>query len=162
LHAPRNDVRERWDWSALADVAHREALAVARRPADADDAAQRALLRAWRFASSCHAPDRPQPWVRAIARREALRGLTDAAHRAEVALTDDHQPAAEAPAGTEDALDVRRAVAWLEPQDRRLFVLHYWCGLSVVDAARMLRMPVGTAKVRLHRGRGRLRGFLSG
>jgi RNA polymerase sigma-70 factor (ECF subfamily) len=160
-HAQTEDVRERWDWTALADVAHREAHAVARRSSDADDAAQRALLRAWRFASSCRSPDQPQPWVRSIARREALRGLTDATRKAEVELVAAHHPVAEAPSRREEVLDVRRAVGWLEPQDRLLFLLHYWQGLSVDDAARTLAIPVGTAKIRLRRGRGRLRTFLA-
>ncbi len=99
--------------------------------------------------------------MRSIARREALRGLSDATRRSEVELADEHHERVDPPSRPEEALDVRRAVGWLEPQDRRLFLLHYWGGLSVDDAARTLAMPVGTAKIRLQRGRGRLRGFLA-
>jgi len=50
-------------------VAAREAERVLGRGADAQDAAQEALARAWRRAHTCAERARPAPWVRAIAQR---------------------------------------------------------------------------------------------
>ena len=63
----------RWDWKALSDLCLRETERVLGRGADAQDAAQEALVRALRRRHTCDEPYRPGPWVRAIARREAWR-----------------------------------------------------------------------------------------
>ena len=55
------------------------------------------------------------------------------------------------------AVDVRRALAELSYSDRVLLLARYWGDLSHQEAANLLGMPDGTAKVRLHRLRARLR-----
>jgi RNA polymerase sigma-70 factor (ECF subfamily) len=39
----------------------------------------------------------------------------------------------------------------LDPEQRTIIVLHYYLGLPLPDAAAVLRIPLGTAKSRLHR-----------
>lgn len=53
--------------------------------------------------------------------------------------------------------DVRRALMTLEPSLRLPIVLHYIEGYKVNEVARMLRLPAGTVKSRLARGREALR-----
>ncbi len=55
------------------------------------------------------------------------------------------------------AIDVRRALAELSEGDRRLLLARYWADMTQREVADLLGMPDGTAKVRLHRLRARLR-----
>ena len=55
------------------------------------------------------------------------------------------------------AIDVRRALAELSEGDRRLLLARYWADMTQREVADLLGMPAGTAKVRLHRLRARLR-----
>ena len=55
------------------------------------------------------------------------------------------------------AVDVRRALAELSEGDRRLLLARYWADMTQREVADLLGMPDGTAKVRLHRLRARLR-----
>jgi RNA polymerase sigma-70 factor, ECF subfamily len=145
---------ETWDWADLRAVALQEAQRVLGRTAAADDAAQEAVLRAWRHAGSCRARERPRPWVRSIARREALR--TARAGSAALPIADDAAAITWDPGDVLHAIDVRRLVRRLDPVDRRILLCHYWGDLSCADTAAALGMPVGTVKIRLKRGRERL------
>src|SRR5919197_3714887 len=62
-----------WDWSWARALCLREAQRVLGRNAAAEDAAQEAVIRAWRQQARCRTPERPAPWIATIARREALR-----------------------------------------------------------------------------------------
>ena len=119
----------------------------------AEDAAQEALVRAWRHRAACANPRAPDAWVRSISRREALRLVGRPRH---LELVDDEEDerasAPPAPAG----VDIRRAVGLLAELDRRLVLRFYWAGEADHEIARDLGMPVGTVKVRLHRARMRL------
>ncbi|MBV9291619.1 MAG: RNA polymerase sigma factor [Frankiales bacterium] len=55
------------------------------------------------------------------------------------------------------AHSVRSAVSQLEPDLRAVIVLRYYADLSVADIARMLDVPEGTIKSRLHRAAAVLR-----
>jgi RNA polymerase sigma-70 factor (ECF subfamily) len=117
----------------------------------AEDAAQEALLRAWRRQDGCRDRDHPGPWLRRIATNEALRIVSrdrEAADDLEIAI-----------AGPDRAqeLFVRDLVKRLEPADRRLVYLRYWADVPVDEIARRLQMPEGTVKIRLHRARASLR-----
>jgi RNA polymerase sigma-70 factor (ECF subfamily) len=137
----------------------REARRIVGSGALAEDVAQEAVIKAWRHRASCRSPERPLPWVAAIARREALRAV--AAPRCEP-LDTASDPRTPAPDPLIDlAVDVRRALADLSEPDRRLLLARYWQDLTQQEAADLLGMPDGTAKVRLHRLRSRLRPALS-
>lgn len=150
------------DWDRLASVCLREA----RRIADADDAAdiaQEAMIRIWRALENGTAPEHPVVWARTIVRREAYRYH----HRRSVAfsLDDQHHLDDRTAASRLDLLplqvDVRRAVRSLTPQDRKLLALRYVDDLTQPAVAVALGIPEGTAKVRLHRARGRLQQVLA-
>lgn len=150
------------DWEFM----HRQCLREARRiapPADAADIAQEALIRAWKSLRTAQAPESPAPWLRTIVRREAIR------HRARngwLASLDEHGDVTDRAASKRLELldlqvDVRRAVRSLTPQDRKLLALRYVDDLTQPAVAIALGIPEGTAKVRLHRARGRLQKVLS-
>jgi RNA polymerase sigma-70 factor (ECF subfamily) len=142
-----------WDWTQLAAVA----LAEARRVLDehaARDATQEALIRAWRHAPQCRTPHQPAPWVRAIARREALRVATAQSHHE---YTDDIDAGAEESATLDLRVDVGRAATQrLSRHERRLLAYRYWLDYSDSQIAATLNIPLGTAKIRLHRARRKL------
>jgi RNA polymerase sigma factor (sigma-70 family) len=54
-------------------------------------------------------------------------------------------------------MEVQRAVGGLSVADRQLLALRYERDLTQPEVARMLGIPEGTVKIRLHRLRGRLR-----
>jgi RNA polymerase sigma factor (sigma-70 family) len=69
----------------------------------------------------------------------------------------DRGPSASGPADVVLERDaIRRAFARLHPDKRLLLVLRHVDGRSVLDIARLLRIPEGTAKWRLHAARAEL------
>jgi RNA polymerase sigma-70 factor (ECF subfamily) len=131
---------------------------------DVDEVVQEALVRAWRRRDTCRGEDR-MPWMRQIARNEALRLLDRRRRRHEHELLDDATLLATIPDDDADErqeglllrVQVERAVGCLSIADRQLLALRYERDLSQPEVARMLGIPEGTVKIRLHRLRGRLR-----
>lgn len=103
--------------------------------------------------------------MRQIARNEALRLLDKRRLRSERELLDDETILStvaddKAEQQREDLLrklQVGEVVGRLSVDDRRLLALRYSDDLSQPEVARMLGIPEGTVKVRLHRIRRRLR-----
>jgi len=127
---------------------------------DAEDAAQEAMIRAWRRHGACRSPEAPEPWLRTIARNEALRQLERDAGR--VAAIDCEADWSDVPCeGDEEGLlrrlTVNQALAHLDEVDRRLVKLRYSLDLSDVVIANKLGIAEATVRVRLHRVRKRLR-----
>ncbi|MCW2983488.1 MAG: sigma-70 family polymerase sigma factor [Conexibacter sp.] len=154
--------RSALDWDSLADRCLREARRVAA-PDDAADIAQEALIRVWRSLRAGTVPDHPVAWLRTIVRREACRHHERAA--VAVSLEEhgdlDDRVAARRLERLPLQVDVRRAVRSLTPQDRKLLALRYVDDLTQPAVASALGIPEGTAKVRLHRARGRLQQVLA-
>jgi RNA polymerase sigma-70 factor, ECF subfamily len=143
--------RPSWNWPHLRTIALREAQRTLGRSPAADDAAQETILRAWRHRAACRATDRPEAWLRSIARREALRVLAGP----------DPPPIAERPApdhaeSVDARIDVARALKRLSARERDVVVRHYWHDMSCEEIATELACPLGTIKVRLHRARHKL------
>jgi RNA polymerase sigma-70 factor, ECF subfamily len=158
--------RTRSDWLRLRQQCLAEAQRVLSNREDAEEAAQEALLRAWRHRASRHSAAW-RPWVRAIARNEALR---IASRRALFAQREVHNQA-EAPApdaspdldGVVQTLSVGALLQQLKQHEKDLLRLRYEEDLTNLQIAHRLGMPEGTVKVRLHRLRGRLKaGFEQG
>ena len=147
-----------WDWGRALQLCLRETRGVLGPGPAAEDAAQEAMLRAWRHRDRCHAPHDPGPWLRRIAHREALR---IAARRTDAALDGVAEPVWEGhgsdPAQVATADLVRRAVTGLAGIDRRLVFLQHWEDVPISEIAARLRMPEGTVKIRLHRARESMR-----
>jgi RNA polymerase sigma-70 factor, ECF subfamily len=119
--------------------------------AEAEDAVQEAFARAsvrWRWLSTYDAPD---AWVRRVAFNVASNSLRRARSRLRAAERLPRPVAAPAP--TADLVDVLAAMRPLPLRQREALVLHYVAGLPVEEIARQLRVPAGTVKSRLARGR---------
>jgi RNA polymerase sigma-70 factor (ECF subfamily) len=122
---------------------------------EADDAAQEALLRAWRARGSCRDAGARNAWLAQITRREVFRLVTRESGTRQGATL------GEAPDRTsmiderleavENRADLVRALDGLNRVDRRLVSLRYQHDMTYKSAAEALGMPEGTAKVRLHR-----------
>jgi len=147
-------VRPSWNWPRLRTIALLEAQRTLGCTAAADDAAQETILRAWRHTAACRTVDRPEAWLRAIARREALRVLTrtPVTEPLGAAVPGDCDHADE----VAERVDVSRALRRLSGRERDVVLRHYWQGMSCEEIARELACPLGTIKVRLHRARQKL------
>lgn len=150
-----------------ADLAYRVALRVTGTPADADDAAQEALVSLWRHGADVPV-DRQRAWVARVARNAALDLVRRRSVRPQPLLSDDApEPscAEPLPDAWAEAADVRReltaALDTLGEPFRSLVVLRDVEGLSYDEIAEALSLPMTTVKVYLHRARTRLRASLT-
>lgn len=132
--------------------------------ADAEEAVQEALVRAWRRRHSCRTPEAPLPWVLEITRNETRRQLVRRSLRMgrELVGHEGREPQADDAelAGATTRVTVEQALLRLDETDRRALHLRYDEDLTQPEVARRLGMPEGTVKVRLHRARLRLREML--
>lgn len=114
-----------------------------------DDAVQETMIAVLRSVRGLRDPDALRPWVRRIAVREALRVGRHGAFP-----VDPHSVEAAAPVMDVDAaMDVRKVLSQLTPDQRAILVLRDMEGGAEADVARILSVPEGTAKSRLHRAR---------
>ncbi len=155
---------DEWNWGLMRATATREARRFLGTTHDVDEVVQEALVRAWRRRSTCRGDDQ-MPWMRQIARNEALRLLDRSRRRSEHELLEeggllDAVPQADTTQVEEELLlrmDVAQLVGGLSVADRQLLALRYEHDLTQPEVAQMLGIPEGTVKIRLHRLRGRLR-----
>ena len=135
---------------------------ILRDPDRADEAVQETMVRCWRDLPTLRDPDRFEAWLHRLflnACRDELR--TAKRRRIEVTLPEIHPLAV--PDGQSVAADrdhLARGMRHLDPEQRTIIVLHYYLGLPLPDAAAALRIPLGTAKSRLHRAIRALRAAL--
>jgi RNA polymerase sigma-70 factor, ECF subfamily len=135
---------------------------------DASDVVQEAYLRAWKGIRRFRGDAQFTTWMYRITanaastatqrrRRQRVTHIDEVAEPVEMRL--EHQPegAAESAAALEE-LSV--AVSELPPKLRAIVVLKDVYGLSHEDIAEELGISVAAAKVRLHRGRRKLRDLL--
>jgi RNA polymerase sigma-70 factor, ECF subfamily len=151
-----------WDWDALSTSCLREARRLLDCEQDAEEAAQDALLRAWRRRELQTERGAENWWVRRIARNEALRQLARQARRRDLYTEASVELLDGVPTGQDvsllaEIIDLREAIAELAPRDALLLRLRYEGDLTQPRLARLAGMPEGTVKIRLHRIRGRLR-----
>jgi RNA polymerase sigma-70 factor (ECF subfamily) len=140
------------DWTQARAVCLAEAERILGRSAAAEDAAQEAVIRAWRRHDACRTPERPAPWLTTIARREAWRQIARRPHEEELTA---QTLACRDQGGT--APDLHEAIQRLGADDRALIVGRYWLDLPDDVLARRFGIAEATVRVRLHRVRARLR-----
>jgi RNA polymerase sigma-70 factor (ECF subfamily) len=133
---------------------------------DAADLLADVYLVAWRRRSGLPSGDERRLWLYGVARRLLAEHHRLSWRRAEA---EDATPTPEpAPADDARGAAVRRALGSLSDLDRELVTLTTWEGLTPADAAKVVGITAGTARVRLHRARARLarhpalRGLLDG
>jgi RNA polymerase sigma-70 factor (ECF subfamily) len=126
----------------------------------AQDALQEAYVRAWQRWDRLVLYDDPEAWVRTVAYRRCVshwRRLSTARRAAHDVVGPESVP----PVATAEVVSVRQALASLSAQQRAVVVMHELCDLSVEDIAAQLRIPRGTVKSRLSRGRAALAELLA-
>jgi RNA polymerase sigma-70 factor (ECF subfamily) len=142
--------------------------------ANAEDAAQEAMVRAWRAWATLRDVDSLRPWLLRITVnvcRSWQRGAFGRqAYYTQPLPDDDADPGGleslallQGDAGSSDhtgALDLRHAVSTLPPPFRVVVVLHYYGGLQANEIAEALGMPAATVRTRHHRALQMLRGRL--
>jgi RNA polymerase sigma-70 factor (ECF subfamily) len=154
-------------WEAVVarhqEVAFRVAYLLLGDPADAEDVAQEAFIRAYGALDRFDQSRSLRPWLLSIVtnlarnrRRSAGRyfaalvRLARAEPERMVAPPDDHDH-------RDQADQVWEAVRRLDITDQQIIYLRYFLDLPVAEAAETLDIPPGTVKSRLHRALGRLR-----
>jgi RNA polymerase sigma-70 factor (ECF subfamily) len=122
---------------------------------DGADAVQDALLMAWQRLSQLRNVEAFPAWFRSIVVRAALATARRTRHIGELEMT-----MAAPPDQLDRALDLRtlrRALVRLDHKDRVLLTLHHYWDLPVAETARLLGVPEGTVKSRVHHAMHRLR-----
>jgi RNA polymerase sigma factor (sigma-70 family) len=139
--------------------------------ADAEDAAQEALTRAWQARSSLRDAAAFRPWLLRITVnvcRDWQRGRFGTSRRLMEPL--DVSEAADLVAtlggdpGASDhtaALDLRAAINRLEPEYRVVVALRYYVGMDATEVGAALGIPPATVRTRLRRALSLLREHLS-
>lgn len=140
--------------------------------ADAEDAAQEAILRAWRAWPDLRERDSARAWLTSITVnvcRDWLRGRFGAHRRLTESLPESgNEPRAlaffDSDPGASDhaaALDLRAAINALDEDLRLVVALRYYAGLDSTAIGAALGVPAATARTRLRRALGLLRERLS-
>jgi RNA polymerase sigma-70 factor (ECF subfamily) len=138
----------------LTDRLYAAARLILRDDDQAADVVQEALLRAWLDLRGLRDPDRFEAWLHRLLVRACYRA---AGRRRQQEIGEIHVGSA-TEATTSDA---QRAVAVrdqldrgfrrLSHEQRAVIVLHHYLGLSLVEAAEVLTIPLGTMQSRLSR-----------
>jgi RNA polymerase sigma-70 factor (ECF subfamily) len=141
--------------------------------ADADDAHQRAYLKAlehWPIVSGL-SDEKRNAWLATTLAREVLQ-IWRAPHRSrEAGLDDDARQSLRTPTAAEgvDAVDAGdryrkacRGIAQLTGRQRDVMALHCLAGYEISEVADMLEISSATVRVHLHSGRQRLQEIMAG
>ena len=134
-------------------------MAIADDRAIAEEATQSAWVIAWKRLGDVREPSHLRPWLVTVAANEAKQLLRKRKRRAEVEVTAD---AARVPGGVDPAtdvadIDVRDAMARLDPDDRALLALRYVAGFDSNELAKASGISASGMRNRLERLLKRLR-----
>jgi RNA polymerase sigma-70 factor (ECF subfamily) len=123
---------------------------------DCADAVQEALMCAWNERDRLRSMSSFKPWLTRIVANTCSNMLRKRSREKLVPLEDTDMADRPAP----EPLSIKEAIDTLSPDHRAAVTLHYLEGYSVRDTARLLHIPVGTAKTRLMYARQRLQTLL--
>jgi RNA polymerase sigma-70 factor (ECF subfamily) len=141
------------------------ALRVVRDPAQAEEVTQEAFLEIWRTSTRFdQGRGSALAWMLTIVHRKAVDRVrsAEASTRRDTsyhqgATTVEHDTTAEAAEASLEARRVRGALRTLTAVQREALELAYFGGYTHTEVAKMLDLPVGTAKTRIRDGLIRLR-----
>jgi RNA polymerase sigma-70 factor (ECF subfamily) len=151
------------------DLAARTAYVITGQSADAQDAVQEALVKAYRALGRFREGSPFRPWLLRIVANEAINRRRSARRQANLAVRaaegrppDDAVPSPEGAAlAQEQHRHMVAAVSMLRPEERLVIAYRYWFDLSEAEMAEALGCPRGTVKSRLSRAMARLRDVMS-
>jgi RNA polymerase sigma-70 factor (ECF subfamily) len=152
-------------YDATAARAYGLAVRVVRDPSQAEEVTQEAFLEIWRTASRFDAGrGSAVSWVLTLVHRKAVDRVrsAEASTRRDTSYHQGSQPVehdstAEAAHASMEARRVRQAMDSLTEVQRKALELAYFKGYTHTEVAKMLDLPVGTAKTRIRDGLIRLR-----
>jgi RNA polymerase sigma factor (sigma-70 family) len=124
----------------------------------AEDAAQDAVVTAWRKLGNVRHGSPIEPWFLAIVANRCRKMWQQRNRRGAVP---DRESYGSLAGDVADRLDIQQALKHLSPEQRLIVVLRFYYDLPLEESARIAGIPVGTAKSRLHRALASLRFDLS-
>jgi RNA polymerase sigma-70 factor (ECF subfamily) len=132
-------------------------------PQLAEELVQDVFVAAWQTAQGYRADlGDPELWLLGIARHKLQDHWRRLRRIAETVGVPREGPAHDAPEPhPEVRLTIAQALGTLSPNQRQVIDLMYGYGLTFVEAARVLGVPVGTVKSRATAALGKMRAFLS-
>jgi RNA polymerase sigma-70 factor, ECF subfamily len=139
-------------------LAYRVALGVLHSPADAEEVAQEAFVRAYRHFAELRQPERFQAWLVRVTWRLAIdrqRSRARRDRREQTAAVNEAAPVTveETALGREFRSRLEQAVDSLPEKLRRVVILAAIEGYDMRETAALLDLPEGTVRSRLHRAR---------
>ena len=141
------------------DRAYRLAGLLMGNAADAEDATQEALLRAWSSLGSLRDPAGFQAWFDRIlvnVCRDRMR-RRNRIQFIDLEGSEDRGSAGDPFAAFIERDAILQAMAGMREECRQVVVLHYWADLPLAEIGARLGLPLGTVKSRLSEGREHLR-----
>ncbi len=136
----------------------RSAWALTGSRAVAEDVVQDCYANAWKHRAQLRDPALARAWLFQIMRRSALRQLVPAPQ----SLDDEMPEQAAADAGSDDRLDVVKALGRIAPMHREVLVLYYFDDMPIAQMAEALEIAPGTVLSRLARARDALKAVMAG
>jgi RNA polymerase sigma-70 factor (ECF subfamily) len=137
--------------TAVGDRLYAVARLVLRDTSLAEDAVQEALVRAWQQLPSLRDPDRFDAWLyRLVVNACADQGRQLRRWSTEVRQIPLDASTSDDTGAVADREQIERGFGRLKPEQRAVVVLHYYSGFSAAEIARILGIPEGTARSRLH------------
>lgn len=121
----------------------------------AADATQQTFIKAWQAATTYDADRELGPWIYAIARRTAI----DIYRKSSRSVASDEVDVTSLPPSLDtiwEVFEVRSAIDRLPDEERQVIKLSHFDGLTHVEIAEHMGIPVGTVKSRSHRAHQRL------
>lgn len=121
----------------------------------AADATQQTFIKAWQAATTYDANRELGPWIYAIARRTAI----DIYRKSSRSVASDEVDVTSLPPSLDtiwEVFEVRSAIDRLPDEERQVIKLSHFHGLTHVEIAEHMDIPVGTVKSRSHRAHQRL------
>ena len=140
------------------DMVYRIALNWFRNPADAEDAAQNAMLRLWRTDTEFQGEDHLRHWLVRVALNECKRMSAHPWRKRTVSLDQCPEPVFSDPARQ----TLYQEVMELPAKYRVPLYLYYYEGYKTAEIARLTGEREGTVRSRLSRARGKLKDLLKG
>ncbi len=136
------------DW---VDRCYALAYRILRDPHRAQDAAQQALLGAWRDLPTLRDPERFEAWLhRLVVHACYAESRSERRWAARVRLITDTPTVSDSTAAVAERDELETAFRQLSPEHRSVVVLHHHLGYPLTEIAETLGIPVGTARSRLH------------